>query len=274
LKVLRMSSEREAKRQPLAASKVRVTERDLKILRALFDATVMSFEQLRLECFANLARVTAYNRVNELVVAGLIETLRVGNIVYQQNPRVIGNIYRTSRSGTKLLQSRFGVEQIARGDPFPWNTGQLAHDLILNDVGRLIHSAETGWRFKNGKHFASSLTDERRMPDALLQMPGSRECVAVELELTVKSEKRYREILLGYKLSPRTSRVLYVSSDPGVLRKVQSVLTGGKIPGAKLERSIGKFYFVAVPELMEPHGRELILSLVPKMESNTQEVRR
>ncbi len=268
-----MSREHRASCPQKGSEKIRVTERDLKILRALFETTVMSFEQLRLECFEGLAPVTAYNRVNELSMAGFIDALRVGNIVYQQNPRIIGNIYRVSKSGIRILQSRLGIEQITRDEPFPWNTAQLAHDLILNDVGRVIRHAATGWQFKNGKHFTQTLAEERRIPDAQLTWGGTKECVAVELELTVKSEKRYREILLAYKLSRQTTRVLYVSNDPGVLRKVQSVLTGGRVCGSKLERSVGKFYFATMAELMGPQGRELIPSLIPKTDANTQEVR-
>ncbi len=268
-----MSSSAGVQKCPRGLVKIRPTDRDIKVLHALFESTVMSFEQLRIECFAGLAHVTAYNRLSELSAAGLVDTLRIGNIVYQQNPRIIGNIYRVSKSGLRLLRSRLGVERITRDDPFPWNTTQLAHDLILNEMGRVFRESATCWQFKNGKHFTQTLAEERRVPDALLQESGTKECMALELELTVKSEKRYREILLGYKLSREISKVLYVSNDPGVLRKVQSVLTGGKILGTKLERSVGKFYFATMTELMAPDGRELILSLISKTDANTQEVR-
>jgi len=257
----------------LANANVRITSRDLQIMRTLYDNTVMSFEQIYGECFSGLARVTAYNRVNELVKAGVIDCHRVGNVVYQDAEQAIGNIYRVSRCGIGILQSGFGVEVIYRNDPFPWNTGQLSHDLLLNDVTKALKEAAPEWEFRNGKHIPELHDASARLPDALLQKPNTLLQVALELELTAKSDRRYREIILDYRLDRKVNGVLYIANDIGILRKIQSVASGGKVDKQKFHRTIGKFHFVTMAELLGDGLKPLLDGLLPTTNQPLKEVR-
>jgi beta-lactamase superfamily II metal-dependent hydrolase len=110
------------------------------------------------------------------------------------------------------------------------------------------------------------------MPDAVLKIPRQAEMVAVELELTVKSEKRYREILLHYRLSEKFSQILYISNDIGVLKKVQSVLTGRNIKAGELENTVDDFVFLTTGDLENTNTRELLSGLAFENHTHQEEV--
>ena len=248
----------------MESHKARITSRDLKVLRSLFENCVMSFEQIHKSCFTGLAAVTAYNRIKELTDAGFVESFKVGSVVYQNTPRLIGNIYRVSRRGIFELKKCFGIEAIGRDDPFQWNTSQLWHDLSLNDLGTVLSKYATDFEFVNGKHLVESQHIKQRIPDAILKFPKQKEHLAIELELTMKSEKRYREILLSYRFSHATVRILYVSIDKGILQKIQSILTNQRINKDKLNRTIGKFHFATMQELHSENALAIVKSCLPE----------
>ena len=108
------------------------------------------------------------------------------------------------------------------------------------------------------------------MPDAILELPPSNLDLAmqqglvatdteakgtsvvrvgVELELTAKSERRYREIITGYRLNRNVDRVLYLSHDQATFRKIQSQLAGYAIKG-ELRSSSGMFSFLYMRRLL------------------------
>ena len=244
--------------------KARITSRDLRVFKSLFENSVMSFEQIHKSCFTGLAAVTAYNRVKELTDAGFVESFKVGSVVYQNTPRLVGNIYRISRRGIFELRKCLGIEAIGRDDPFQWNTSQLWHDLLLNDLGTVFSKHAKDFELKNGKHLLESHQLKQRMPDAILKFPKQKEHLAIELELTVKSEKRYREIILSYRFNHATSCILYVSTDKAILQKIQSILTNQRINKDKLDRTIGKFHFANMQELQSKNALAIVKSCLPE----------
>jgi hypothetical protein len=71
-----------------------------------------------------------------------------------------------------------------------------------------------------------------------------------ELELTAKSERRYREIILQYRLHPLFPKVLYIVSGAAIQEKIAYEITNQKrIPGLPVP-STGKFYFVTLSALL------------------------
>jgi hypothetical protein len=73
----------------------------------------------------------------------------------------------------------------------------------------------------------------------------------VELELTAKSEKRYREIVLRYRLASAYARVLYVTNSREVVQKLARVLDETLEPlGAN--PPISKFLVAKISELLPP----------------------
>ena len=50
--------------------------------------------------------------------------------------------------------------------------------------------------------------------------------MALELELTAKSEMRYREIILSYRTSSEFDSVLYVVKELSIQKKIGGLITG------------------------------------------------
>jgi hypothetical protein len=98
--------------------------------------------------------------------------------------------------------------------------------------------------------------------------------VAVELELTTKSSRRYREILLHYRLSSKFTKILYISNDKSTFRKMQKELLGYTPRGADFVRKIDPFTFLLTSELeCSATRKEILATLFKNYNLNNQEVR-
>ena len=67
---------------------------------------------------------------------------------------------------------------------------------------------------------------QSRIPDAVLIDPRNNKKIALELELTAKSEMRYRDIILSYRTSNEFDCVLYVVKDESIQNKIGGLITG------------------------------------------------
>jgi hypothetical protein len=103
-------------------------------------------------------------------------------------------------------------------NPVTLNLSCLYHDLLLTDVLRVFKSS---W-------IATKPVKENtnRIPDAVLVDPRTNKKMALELELTSKSEMRYREIILSYRSSSEFESVLYVVKDEAIQKKIGGLITG------------------------------------------------
>ncbi|HXH76683.1 MAG TPA: hypothetical protein VNJ08_17060 [Bacteriovoracaceae bacterium] len=102
---------------------------------------------------------------------------------------------------------------------------------------------------KNSKVYKEGLENKNRIPDAVIIDPRANKKMALELELTGKSEMRYRDIILSYRTSSDFEKVLYVVKDKSIQRKL-----GGLITGFNSRYEIGddtdKFQLMTVGELL------------------------
>jgi hypothetical protein len=123
----------------------------------------------------------------------------------------------------------------------------LRHDLLLNEVVWAMEKRFPNTTFCHGRLIPGS--DAKQIPDAEFAVDGER--IALELELTEKSEKRYREIVLQYRLSPIIKKVVYVVASDRIKDKISFQLTQQRaIPGLS-KPSTGKFYFVVLSEFLK-----------------------
>ena len=74
--------------------------------------------------------------------------------------------------------------------------------------------------------------------------------VALELELTAKSEKRYRELILKYRLAKDFESVVYITSSDAIRNKIQSLLGGFGMTS--------KFKFMSLGEVLLGNGLQII----------------
>lgn len=227
---------------------VRLTERDWSLLHAIYSRTVMSFCQIKALCFAERSKSVVHNRMTELERAGFIERVRVGRILHHLEAREIGVVFCLTRKALKWLQLKFPNEHF-RLEPIPINTTTLYHDLLLSDVLLALEKRFLGSRFVNGKLIAADSLANGRLPDAVAEWPDGKNILAVELELTAKSEKRYRQIIMQYRLHSRAAGVLYVTATKGIQEKIEGIIAHKKVEGLA-KPSTGKFYFSNLKDLL------------------------
>lgn len=246
---------------------MRITPRDLSLLAMLCRNTVMSFEEVRLFAFEGKHKATVCNRLTKLERMALLRRINVGNFIYKRNMRPVGVVVQITRRGIEVLKQCGLFNDRWKAEPVPVNIQSLIHDLELNQALRGIGDRLPSSTVINGKHLSNGGgTVNSKIPDAVLEVTATELeeakrlgivgpeaalkgtaplCVAVELELTTKSDRRYREIITGYRLSREADRVLYLSHDMAVFRKIQSVLAGYPVNG-KVRPHSGIFSFLPV----------------------------
>ncbi len=226
-----------------------VTERDAKLLHDLHSHTTLSFSQIHKRHFQSVAKQTVNNRITKLVNAGLIRRCRVGIVVYQMRSQEIGSVFQITRNGIRFLKMRFAQEEF-RDEPVRLNTMSLSHDLLLTECMSALRLRFPQARLVHGRLWQGMESDRTRLPDAVLELPDSGERVAIELELTAKSERRYLEIVNQYRLQNLYSKVLYIVSQSSIAEKLRYQITGMKMQPGLPERSTGRFYFVELNSLL------------------------
>lgn len=255
---------------------MRITQRDLSLLELLCRNTVMSFEEVRLYAFGGLHKATVCNRLSKLEHMALIRRINVGNFIYKRNMRPVGVVVQITKKGIEVLKRYERFREEWRPEPVPINIQSLIHDLELNRVVRSLGEQLPSTVITNGKHLAKDGGGiHSKIPDAVLELavadlekakqlgivpPDTRPKntssmrIAVELELTMKSDRRYREIITGYRMSREAERVLYLSHDPAVFRKIQAVIAGFPIKG-DIRPHGGIFSFLPLVKVVTEVGR-------------------
>lgn len=226
-----------------------LTPRDWNILKDLYENTVMSFSQIRAEHFASLSVPTVCNRLSKLKQSDLMDSFRVGRQIYQGREKLVGVIYAITKKGIRLLAIKF-PEISFREEPMRFNTHSLSHDLILTDVLRVLKNQYPEARVTNGKLIENVQTFGKRLPDAVLEMANPVKKVAIELELTGKSEKRYREIITQYRMIPQFQEVHYITGSRTITERIQCQILGYKIQAHTTQPDTGKFRFTPLHELL------------------------
>lgn len=261
---------------------MRITQRDLSLLSLLCQNTVMSFEEVRLWAFEGRHKATVCNRLSKLEQMALLRRINVGNFIYKRNMRPVGVVVQITKRGVEILKSCGRFDERWRHEPVPVNIQSLIHDLELNGVLRGIGERLPSSTLINGKHLSKDGSPLRsKIPDAVLELTatdleGAKRLgligpeaglkgaasvkVAVELELTTKSDRRYREILTGYRMSRAVDRVLYLSHDVAVFRKIQSVLAGFPIKG-EIRPHSGIFSFLPLSSVAPKNAHEKLLEV-------------
>lgn len=231
---------------------VRVSDRDLALMIDLYDSGFLSFYQIHEEYFAKRAKPTVYNRLSRLAKSGLIQALTVNLVAHHRSREDIGVVYQLTKAGLNVLKS-FCLGRVFLREPLSINMSALYHDLVLTDVLRVIKKGQKEYEVLNGKHWQSARKEVTKVPDALLQSINTSEYTAIELELTAKSEKRYQDIVLGYRMNQEMKKVLYVVANNQIREKIGKVITGfGE--NFSLTDDTGAFYFVELRDLLRTGG--------------------
>ena len=198
-------------------SNLRLTVRDIELLKDIYDRQFLSFYQVHEKHFPENKRPTVYNRLSKLIRAEVIKAVSVNLLAYHRNAELLGVVYVLNKEGLERLQD-FKMTEDINQNPVTLNLSCLYHDLLLTDVLRVF---KRSWKVTN-----PAKENKNRIPDAVLIDPKTYKKMALELELTTKSEMRYREIVLSYRTSSKFDSVLYVVKDESIQKKIGGLITG------------------------------------------------
>lgn len=231
------------------------TARDYLLLKGLYDFKVMSFPQIARMHFVGKAKPTIVNRLSKLESTGLIARFKVPRLIQHESKNVISVVYQITRAGIRVLQKwhqdvEFWPEPL-RLQPF-----SIDHDLLLVDVLVALKKQNTYSELVLAEHFCREANTQGLKPDAVLFKDNDKRPVALELELTAKSEKRYRELILKYRLTKDFDQVLYVTGHPAIEAKVKAVIGPSN--------SNDRFKFISVKDILSRNERQNISNLGTK----------
>ncbi len=221
---------------------VMLTERDYFLLKGLYENMVMSFPQISRMHFAGKAKPTVINRLAKLEQSGLIAKYKVPRLIVSGSENIISVVYQISRAGIRALQ-KWQPDLNLWPEPIRLQPYAIDHDLLLVDVMAVLKRQTPGIRIVHGEHHAKQSADSSLKPDGILFLHGGQKPVALELELTAKSEKRYRELILKYQLSKDFDQVLYVTGHRQIESKIRSVLGPSE--------AMGRFRFRQISDLLQ-----------------------
>ncbi len=196
---------------------LRLTVRDIEVMKDIYDSQFLSFYQIHEKHFPANKRPTVYNRLSKLVKAEVIKAINVNLIAYHRNGDLLGVVYVLTKDGLNRLQD-FKMTEDINPNPVTLNLSCLYHDLLLTDVLRILKGS---WKVTK-----PSKENQNRIPDAVLFDQRTNKKMALELELTAKSEMRYRDIILSYRTSSEFDCVLYVVKDISIQKKIGGLITG------------------------------------------------
>lgn len=226
---------------------VLLTQRDYLILDNLYHYTVMSFLKLKEKHFQNVGKATAINRLTKLENAGLILRRRLPRFIQSGTDLQVSVVYQITKDGIRELQKRHSGINF-RQEPVVLNALALDHDLLLNDVMDKLKERLIPDKILNGKLLEkNNQTQNGINPDAVCVLRDEK--IAIELELSLKSEQRYRELILKYRLSNDFQKVIYVTGFDAIKTKLLELISHKQMPNSP-KVFTDKFYFVGLKELL------------------------
>ncbi|MAV91620.1 MAG: hypothetical protein CL676_09365 [Bdellovibrionaceae bacterium] len=230
------------------ADHVLLTERDLDMMTALHDHVVLSFRQIHEKFFPARTIATAMNRLKRIESQGWVERLRIPRLRIEGRRNATGVIFQLSHRGRTMLARARPEVNIFEKCPV-LNPHQLDHDLLIADIAEHFKRRFPGQQWTNGRYL-SDQNGFKKIPDAVLQRTAADRAIAIELELTGKSARRYRDIVAALRTSPRIEKVIYVTASHAIGRKIMSAIEGYQVPFGHRFRS-DFFEFVRLTECLK-----------------------
>ncbi len=225
---------------------VRLTERDLALLFGCYENVFLTFEQIGKRYFKDKSTSTAYSRISQLMRGGFLQSHRIGGILDKHS--TVSCVYQITRNALEVLEKNYPDVAFKR-DLVKLNSTSLYHDYQLAEVLHFLKGEYGDLSFKNAKTQCENFESRDKLPDAIIYDKNDKIVGALELELTQKSDRRYREIVTDYRLSRTFLKIVYVYSNDGIATKIKEVVRGKAIVGLN-QIDTGKFYFVKIQSLL------------------------
>jgi hypothetical protein len=194
-------------------------------MQLLYQSVALSFPQIERMVFEGRSKSTVLNRLARLEKGDLIKRMRVHGFTADVTTASIKVVFQLTKRGIRALSKVPGV-RVERDEPVRLHGHSLVHDLLLVEVASALRLKFPSSQTTDGRLWEGVKDPQQPQPDLILTMPDGQKPWAVELELTAKSEKRYRDIILRYRLSRKFDRVLYVTDQPKVIKALTKILEG------------------------------------------------
>lgn len=191
-------------------SKFRITKRDKSLLLKLSELGLMSTRQIEQLIFNGILSGTVLRRLRKLAKLKLI-TKESG---IQGGPA----IWMLTAKGGKGI----GVTEIYGS----MNRNQLEHEILISEIGGMLDQSQVLLRWKPGfntkrevlkQHKGSNSFQTDLIPDALFVGRGTQAMnpvFALELELNLKSKRRYQKVFETYSNKKGVQYLWYVVRHP------------------------------------------------------------
>ena len=193
-------------------------ERDMRIMRLLFESKIVSREQIGDQFFPNVSKDTVNRRLRKLVDINLIK-------------KTTAYVGRRAISGYSLTQQ--GLAKVTPTLPYEVKTKATRsecplHDIALNDIRRAFEakSAVQGYYTKNVLQTRTDCQDNewfqpfiKLNSDAMVEVDSKAGTLhlAIEFDMTHKNNRRYRRKLNAYYRQHKIDGVLYICADKYIL---------------------------------------------------------
>lgn len=207
--------------------KVVLTNRDYGVMKAVATNRFVSAKQLAHLWSDDPKNHNHYIRLRKLMRAGILELL-IGDAGNRLG-------YRLTRKGINLLPDEADRAKALAYRSFSYRTS-FDHDRLLQEVQSVFEQSPLVSRYMPEHEIRQRLSEkygkkERKdagykVPDGLFELKTSRgiKRVAVELELTVKSEPRYRKIFRELLTSSDFEIVLFITASEKMTEALRSII--------------------------------------------------
>ena len=207
--------------------KVVLTNRDYGVMKAVATNRFVSAKQLAHLWSDNPKNHNHYIRLRKLMRAGILELL-IGDAGNRLG-------YRLTRKGINLLPDEADRAKALAYRSFSYRTS-FDHDRLLQELQSVFEQSPLISRYMPEHEIRQRLSEkygkkERKdggykVPDGLFELktPRGIKRVAVELELTVKSEPRYRKIFRELLTSSDFEIVLFITASDKMTEALRSII--------------------------------------------------
>lgn len=213
---------------PLASPrKVVLTSRDYAVMKVIATNRFVSAKQLAHLWSNNPKNHNHYIRLKRLMRAGILELL-IGDAGNRLG-------YRLTRKGIDLLPDDADRAKALAYRSFSYRTS-FDHDRLLQELQTVFEQSPLVSRYMPEHEVRQRLSEKHgkkerndvgyKVPDGLFELKTSRgiKRVAVELELTTKSESRYRKIFRELLTSSDFEIVLFVTASDKMTEALRSIV--------------------------------------------------
>ena len=187
---------------------MKLQSRDKQILKVCYEQQFISSRQVQ-DHFFEGSQPNASRRMTVLTEAGLLRGIPEAH-------GALGKLFQLTGRGVQTARELVAVSIPQRRR---FSVATMPHDLLVTDVRlRLVHFWGGAWIPER----AIRADEYEQIPDGLILFPSGNK-IAVEVENSIKSKRRYQKILPRW-VGSNTLIVLYVTTSPAHTARMRKIL--------------------------------------------------